>query len=110
MGKKVLPSEFTQLKKGGPQNGFVTECIVYQTGASFKANNGEPYLRKTFKGSTADLRRMLLGGRYVLTEEVSRFEAAFAEYLGVRHVRGVNSGTDALVLAFYWILLGAPTL
>jgi type IV secretory pathway TraG/TraD family ATPase VirD4 len=25
-----------------------TECIVYQTGAAFKANNGEPYLRASF--------------------------------------------------------------
>ena len=33
-GRKVLPSEFTMLKKGGPQNNFVTEAIVYQTGAS----------------------------------------------------------------------------
>jgi hypothetical protein len=43
-----MPSEFTTLKKGGAQNGFTTECIVYQTGASFTANNGEPYLRTSF--------------------------------------------------------------
>jgi len=55
---------------------------------------------------TAELQGMLLGGRYVLTEEVSRFEAAFAEYLGVRHVRGVNSGTDALILAFMALGIG----
>lgn len=48
VGRKVMPSEFTTLRKGGPQNGFVTECIVYQTGASFLANNGEPYLRTSF--------------------------------------------------------------
>lgn len=48
VGKKVMPSEFTTLKKGGAQNDFQTECIVYQTGASFKANNGEPYLRASF--------------------------------------------------------------
>src|SRR5215510_2406672 len=41
------------------------------------------------------LERMhLLGG-----EEVRSFEAEMASYLGVRHVRGVASGTDALVLA-----------
>src|ERR1700739_3633756 len=34
VGHKVLPSQFTTLKKGGPQNGFVTEAIVYQTGAA----------------------------------------------------------------------------
>jgi len=48
VGRKVMPSEFTTLKKGGPQNGFQTECIVYQTGASFFANNGEPWLRTRF--------------------------------------------------------------
>jgi len=42
------------------------------------------------------LERMhLLGG-----EEVLGFEAEMAAYLGVRHARGVASGTDALALAF----------
>src|SRR5262245_63679989 len=41
------------------------------------------------------LERMhLLGG-----EEVRSFESEMAAYLGVRHVRGVASGTDALHLA-----------
>ena len=39
-------------------------------------------------------RMHLLGG-----EEVRGFEAEMAAYLGVRHVRGVASGTDALLLA-----------
>jgi dTDP-4-amino-4,6-dideoxygalactose transaminase len=39
-------------------------------------------------------RMHLLGG-----EEVRGFEAEMATYLGVRHVRGVASGTDALTLA-----------
>ncbi len=47
-GRKVLPSEFTTLKKGGPGNGFMTDCIVYQTGAAFKANGGQPWLRTSF--------------------------------------------------------------
>ncbi len=49
IGRKVLPSEFTTLKKGGEQNNFMTEAIVYQTGAAFRANRGEPWLRTTFK-------------------------------------------------------------
>jgi hypothetical protein len=48
-GRKVLPSEFTILKKGGPQNGFITECVAYQTGASFAANDGQPWLRTSFR-------------------------------------------------------------
>jgi hypothetical protein len=47
-GRKVLPSEFTMLKKGGPPD-FMTDCIVYQTGASFRANGGQPWLRTAFK-------------------------------------------------------------
>src|SRR5712691_4982025 len=39
-------------------------------------------------------RMQLLGG-----EEVRAFEAEMAAYLGVRHGRGVASGTDALWLA-----------
>jgi dTDP-4-amino-4,6-dideoxygalactose transaminase len=39
-------------------------------------------------------RMQLLGG-----EEVGSFEREMAAYLGVRHVRGVASGTDALLLA-----------
>jgi len=48
-GRKVLPSAFTMLKKGGAQNGFMTECIVYQTGANFPANRGQPWLRTSFR-------------------------------------------------------------
>jgi type IV secretory system conjugative DNA transfer VirD4/TraG family protein len=49
VGKKVLPSEFTTLMKGGAQNDFVTEALIYQTGASFSANAGEPWIRTAFK-------------------------------------------------------------
>jgi dTDP-4-amino-4,6-dideoxygalactose transaminase len=45
------------------------------------------------------LARLLINGPYVLTEEVARFETEFAAYLGAGHVRGVNTGTDALVIA-----------
>ena len=47
----------------------------------------------------ADLREMLVGGRYELTPEVKQFEAQLAEFLGARYIRGVNTGTDALVVA-----------
>lgn len=47
----------------------------------------------------ADLRAMLVAGRYELTAEVRQFEAELAGYLGARFVRGVNTGTDALVVA-----------
>ncbi|MGD9723374.1 MAG: DegT/DnrJ/EryC1/StrS family aminotransferase [Pirellulales bacterium] len=54
----------------------------------------------------ADMRRMLVEGRYVLSPEVTRFEQAFAKYLGVRYARGLNSGTDALILALAALSIG----
>jgi dTDP-4-amino-4,6-dideoxygalactose transaminase len=47
----------------------------------------------------AQIGEMLLAGRSVLTTEVARFESDLAAMLDVRYVRGVNSGTDALILA-----------
>jgi dTDP-3-amino-2,3,6-trideoxy-4-keto-D-glucose/dTDP-3-amino-3,4,6-trideoxy-alpha-D-glucose/dTDP-2,6-dideoxy-D-kanosamine transaminase len=43
--------------------------------------------------------RVVRGGRYLLGEETAGFEAELADYLGVRYVVGVASGTDALQLA-----------
>ncbi len=45
------------------------------------------------------LERAFLSDDPILGEATDRFERAFAEYLGVAHVVGVNSGTDALILA-----------
>ncbi|WP_367362450.1 DegT/DnrJ/EryC1/StrS family aminotransferase [Mesotoga sp.] len=39
-------------------------------------------------------------GWYVLGERVSQFEREFADYVGVKHCVGLNSGLDALILAF----------
>ena len=39
-------------------------------------------------------------GWYVLGEKVSQFEKEFADYVGVNHCVGLNSGLDALILAF----------
>ncbi len=44
-------------------------------------------------------RRVFKSGTYILGPEVSAFEKEIAEFLGVRHCIGVNSGTDALVIA-----------
>lgn len=42
---------------------------------------------------------VLESGSYVLGEQVAHFEEELARYLGVRHVVGVASGTDALVIS-----------
>jgi dTDP-4-amino-4,6-dideoxygalactose transaminase len=43
--------------------------------------------------------RVIRSGWYVLGQEVSAFEAEFAQYLGVKHCVGVANGLDALILA-----------
>lgn len=43
--------------------------------------------------------RALRSGWYILGPELEQFEKSFAEYLGVKHCVGMNSGTDALILA-----------
>jgi dTDP-4-amino-4,6-dideoxygalactose transaminase len=54
----------------------------------------------------ADLTAMLVGGRYELTTEVKQFEAQLGQFLGARFVRGVNTGTDALVVALRALGIG----
>ena len=44
--------------------------------------------------------RAMRSGWYVLGPEMEAFEEAFAGYLGAKHCIAVNSGTDALILAF----------
>jgi dTDP-4-amino-4,6-dideoxygalactose transaminase len=46
-----------------------------------------------------DIKRLILEGRYILTDEVRRFELDFASYLRASYVVGVGSGTDALIIA-----------
>src|SRR5579875_185091 len=53
-----------------------------------------------------DLRSMLLEGRYILSADVRDFEQTFAAYIGTEYARGVNSGTDALLLALLALGIG----
>ncbi|XKK38716.1 DegT/DnrJ/EryC1/StrS family aminotransferase [Nocardiopsis sp. ARC36] len=46
-----------------------------------------------------DIRELLLSGDYILGDPLRGLEQDLARYLEVPHVVGVNSGTDALVLA-----------
>jgi len=43
---------------------------------------------------------------FVLSDYVKKFEGAFAAYLGVPHVVGLNSGTDAIILALKALGIG----
>ncbi|MFN3369125.1 MAG: DegT/DnrJ/EryC1/StrS family aminotransferase, partial [Thermus sp.] len=46
----------------------------------------------------AAITRVLRSGQFILGPEVEAFEREVAEYLGVKHAIGLNSGTDALVI------------
>lgn len=46
------------------------------------------------------------GGQFILGDEVNTFEQRFAELCGVRFAVGVNSGTDALILALRALGIG----
>ena len=50
--------------------------------------------------------RILDKGNFVLGEEVESFEKEAAEYLQVNHAVGLNSGTDALVIALRALNVG----
>jgi len=58
----------------------------------------------------AAVRRVLDRGRYILGAETSAFESEFADWLGVRHVIGVASGTDALHVVLRALGVGAGDL
>lgn len=51
--------------------------------------------------------RAVRSGWYIMGNELSAFEEEFAGYLGVRYCVGLNSGTDALILAIRALQIGA---
>jgi len=53
------------------------------------------------------IRGVLNSGRYILAENVAAFEKEFANYIGTNHGIGVNSGTDALMMALWMCNLKA---
>ncbi len=50
--------------------------------------------------------RVLRSGRYIMGEEVEGLERELAEYLGVKEVVGLSSGTDALMAALMAMEVG----
>jgi dTDP-4-amino-4,6-dideoxygalactose transaminase len=52
------------------------------------------------------IQRVLRSGRFILGPEVEAFEREVAEYLGVRHAIGVNSGTEGLVISLRALGIG----
>lgn len=58
-----------------------------------------PEIRALRPEIDAAIARVLDAGRFIGGPEVETFEAEAAAYLGVAHAVGLNSGTDALVIA-----------
>jgi len=52
------------------------------------------------------VKRVINSQIFVLGPELNAFEKEFAEYLGIKYVAGVNSGTDALILALLALGVG----
>lgn len=50
--------------------------------------------------------RVLDSGKLILGQEVSAFEAEFAQFVGATHAVGVSSGTDALIVALRALDIG----
>lgn len=59
----------------------------------------EPELDRHADEFLEAMERVMRSGRFILGLEVEAFEEETADYLGVERAVGVNSGTDALVIA-----------
>lgn len=55
----------------------------------------------------AAIQNVLESGWYILGSVTREFEQNFAQFIGVKHCIGVNSGTDAIVLALRALDIGA---
>jgi len=88
-----------------PQPGLRRRGALVACGVS--ATSGVPVSLLDLAAELRELRpeldaawhRVVDSGQFVLGPEVEAFEREAADYLGVRHAVGLNSGTDALTIA-----------
>ena len=59
----------------------------------------QPEVDSLWEELNGAIQEVLKSGQFILGPEVQKFESEAAEYLGTKHAIGVNSGTDALVIA-----------
>ena len=65
-----------------------------------------PEIELLWDDLNAAIQRVLRSGQFIMGPEVTAFENEVAEYLGVKHAIGVNSGTDALVISLRALGIG----
>lgn len=65
-----------------------------------------PQIEELWDEIMAAIERVLRSGQFILGPEVEAFEREVAPYLGVKHAVGVNSGTDALIIALHALGIG----
>ena len=66
-----------------------------------------PQIARDEAALTDAFQRVIRSGRFIGGPEVQAFEAEAADYLGTTHAVGLNSGTDALVIALRALGIGA---
>ncbi|GAB5534159.1 MAG: DegT/DnrJ/EryC1/StrS family aminotransferase [Rubricoccaceae bacterium] len=66
-----------------------------------------PEIDEHWEAFNEAFQRVLRSGRFIGGPEVQAFETEAAAYLGVEHAVGLNSGTDALVIALRALGIGA---
>ncbi len=65
-----------------------------------------PEIQRHWKEFNEAIQKVLLSGEFIQGSETKAFEAEAAAYLGVKHAIGLNSGTDALVIALRSLGIG----
>lgn len=66
----------------------------------------KPEIEELWDSLQEAMKRVFESGQFILGPEVEAFEREVAAFLGVRHAIGLNSGTDALVIALRALGIG----
>ena len=52
MDLDIQPGEFATIRTGGPENGFRSDAVIFQSGRRFAGNRGKNYLTVSFPQRT----------------------------------------------------------